>query len=365
MTTPAREPVAAAAQSCGGGAAVSVLIIHVGRTALLEGCLASLNATTGRLDVELVVVDNRSAAPDEVAAVVAGQPRAHLVRLTERVGYGAATNAGLRQCSGRYVLWCNNDLVFRDGAVARLAAFLDGAPAYAVASPKLLNPDGTVQYCFALRHISVAPLVVERLGLSAILPSLDMDRHWRGYEHEARDVAVGAGACCLIRRSALDAIGGTIDAGFYMYAEEYDLCHRFWKAGWRVRYLPEATVEHLGSQSSHAAPGASKFPFAVQGWRSKFRYLRKHYGAGAELAYAAAFAAGGAGRTAITSVMAAACRLAGRQAQADELWARVRLHAYLTGMALRRERRAAERLPSWPPPAGAQAGRPISRPAGT
>jgi GT2 family glycosyltransferase len=355
--------VAAAARS--GAPAVSVLVIHVGRTALLEGCLESLHATTRGLDPEIVVVDNRSAAPDEVAAVVARYPRAQLVRLTERVGYGAATNAGLRQCAGRYVLWCNNDLVFRDGAVARLAAFLDGAPAYAVASPKLLNPDGTVQYCFALRHISVAPLVVERLGLSALLPSLDMDRHWRGYEHDARDVAVGAGACCLIRRAALDTVGGRIDADFFMYAEEYDLCHRLWQAGWRVRYLPDAAIVHLGSQSSHGAPDASKFPFAVQGWRSKFRYLRKHYGLGAELAYAAAFAAGAAGRAAVTGMMAATNRIAGRQAAADELWARVRLHAYLAGMALRSERRAAERLPAWPPPSAARARRPVSRPAGT
>ena len=329
--------------------AVSVLIIHVGRTALLEGCLDTLHATTFDVDLEAVVVDNHSDAPGDVAAVVARHPRTRLIRLSERAGYGAATNAGIRASTGRYILWCNNDLLFRDGAVARLVQFLDRAPDYAVASPKLLNDDGTFQHCFSMIHIGVMPLVLERLALLPLVRSQDLDRHWHGCESQARDVAVGAGACCLIRRTALDAVGGEIDAAFFMYAEEYDLCHRFSKAGWRVRYLPDAEIVHLGSQSSHRAPEAAKFPFAVQGWRSKFRYLRKHYGPRAEATYAVAFLVGGAARALVTGTVGGVCRLAGRPRAANGLLARARLHAYLARMALRAERRAAERLPVYPP----------------
>lgn len=328
--------------------AVSALVIHLGRTALLEGCLESLHATTSAVDLEVVVVDNRSDAPGEVAAVIARHPRTRLLRLEERVGYGAATNAGLRASAGRYVLWCNNDLIFREGAVARLVDFLDSAPAYAVASPKLLNRDGTFQPCFSMLHMGVAPLVLERLGLLPLVRSQDLDQHWRGYEIAERDVAVAAGACCLIRRAALDAIGGEIDGEFFMYTEEYDLCHRLCNAGWRVRYLPNAEVIHLGSQSSHRAPGASSYPFVVQAWRSKFRYLRKHYGPGAEAAFAAAFVAGSLARAAATAGLAAAHRGRGGSEASRALWGRARFHAYLAGMGLRAERRASQRLPVYP-----------------
>jgi hypothetical protein len=334
----------------GGGPdapAVTVLIIHLGRTALLETCLATLHATSADVDLDVVVVDNQSDAPAEVAALAASHPRTRVLRLAERVGYGAATNAGLRASRGGYVLWCNNDLVFRDGAVRRLADFLDASPAYAVATPKLLNPDGTFQPCFSLRHLGVGPLVAERLGLLPLVPSLDLDRHWRGYESESRDVAVAAGACCLIRRAALDAVGGGLDPAFFMYAEEFDLCHRLWNAGWRVRYLPSAEVVHLGGQSSHRAPSASKFPFVIQGWRSKFRYLRKHQGRAAELTFAAAFVAGGAARALATGVLAGVRRLAGQQEASSRLWARSRLNAHLVAMAARPERRAADKLPTY------------------
>lgn len=326
---------------------VSVVVVHLGRGELLEACLASLHATARGVATETIVVDNRSDDP-AVDAIVARHPGARTVRLAERLGYGAATNAGLRASRGRHVLWCNNDLVFQAGTVETLVRFLDAHPDYAVASPRLLNPDGSFQPSFSLLHIGLAPLVVERLGLGALLPRLDLERHWHGHEDEERDVAVGAGACCLIRRSALERIGGEIDGAFFLYAEEFDLCHRFWKAGMRVRYLPTARVVHLGGQTTHRAATNASFPFVEQAWRSKFRYLRKHYGRGAELAFAGVFVAGALGRAAATGALTAARRLAGDASAATGLRDRTRLHLHLASLGLRAERHVADRLPSWP-----------------
>jgi GT2 family glycosyltransferase len=143
-------------------------------------------------------------------------------------------------------------------------------------------------------------------------------------------------------------VGGGLDPAFFMYAEEFDLCQRLGNAGWRVRYLPAAEVVHLGGQSSYRAPSATKSRFIIQGWRSKFRYLRKHHGRAAELTFAAAFVAGGAARALATGVMAGVRRLAGQHEASDGLWARSSLNARLVAMAVRPERRAADRLPTTP-----------------
>jgi GT2 family glycosyltransferase len=331
----------------GSAPAVSVVIVHLGSTALLRDCLATLHATTRRVAFETIVVDNVSAAAD-LDDALAPYPGARLVRLAERRGYAGAANAGIAESRGQYVLWCNNDLLFRDGAVETLARFLDAEPSYGVASPRLLNPDGTFQPCFSLLDLAPAPLVLERFGAGRLLPGLDLHRHWRGHECEPRDVAVAAGACCLIRRSALDAIGG-LDAEFFLYAEEFDLCRRARDAGWRVRYLPDAVVVHVGSQTTVRAPDAVAYRFVVQAWRSHFAYLRKHHGAGAERTFAAVFAATAIPRWLAARVRGGVATLRGDADAARAARERARLHAYSLRMALGAERHEAARLVTYPP----------------
>ncbi|HZF67863.1 MAG TPA: glycosyltransferase family 2 protein [Gemmatirosa sp.] len=329
------------------GPAVSVVIVHLGSTALLRDCLATLHATTHGVRFETVVVDNVSGAQD-LEAVLAPYPDARLVRLAERRGYAGAANAGIAESRGRYVLWCNNDLLFQEGAVETLAHFLDVEPTYGVASPRLLNPDGTFQPCFSLLDLAPTPLVLERMGAGRLLPGLDLHRHWRGHERAPRDVAVAAGACCLIRRSALDAIGG-LDAAFFLYAEEFDLCRRVRDAGWRVRYLPDAVVVHVGSQTTVRAPDAVTYRFVVQAWRSHFAYLRKHHGAAAEGTFAAVFAATAVPRWLAARVRGGVAALRGDADGARLARERARLHAYSLRMALGAERHEAARLVTYPP----------------
>ena len=50
---------------------------------------------------------------------------------------------------------------------------------------------------------------------------------------ETRDVDWAMGAALLVRRKALDEVGG-FDEGFFIYSEETDLCLRLRFAGWRL-----------------------------------------------------------------------------------------------------------------------------------
>jgi N-acetylglucosaminyl-diphospho-decaprenol L-rhamnosyltransferase len=330
---------------------VSVVIVHLGRSTLLRDCLRTLQDSLGRLATETIVVDNLSGAAD-VEEIAATHPGTRVLRLSERVGYGAATNRGIAESRGRFVLWCNNDLLFRARAVDRLVEFLDAHPEYGAACPRLLNPDGTFQPCFSLLHMTPLPLAVERLMLSRVLPRWDLGRHLIGHELAERDVAVAGGACSLLRRSALDAIGG-VDERFFLYSEEYDLSRRLWDAGWRVRYLPSAEVVHLGSQTTVKAPGPGTYRFMVQAWRSHFAYLRKHHGAVAEWAYGVLFAATAVPRWAAARAVAAVAGVRGDARRAAAWDARARLHAYSARMALSAERREAASLASYPPTRGA------------
>ena len=80
-----------------------------------------------------------------------------------------------------------------------------------------------------------------------------------------------SGACVLLRRAALEEVGG-LDEGFFLYSEETDLFRRLRDRGWRTRYEPDAVAYHRGYGS---APREAVTPILA---RSRVRYARKHHG---------------------------------------------------------------------------------------
>ena len=120
---------------------------------------------------------------------------------------------------------------------------------------------------------------------------------------QPRRVDVLQGACLLLRREALDQVG-LLDEEYFMYSEEMDLCQRLRRAGWRLYWVPEAEVVHLGGQSSRLAP-AEMF---LHLYRSKVLYFRKHHGGWRARFYKLVLAAAAAARLIFAPLMVAAPR---------------------------------------------------------
>ena len=59
-----------------------------------------------------------------------------------------------------------------------------------------------------------------------------------------------SGSCVLMRRAALDDVGG-LDEGFFLYSEETDLFRRLRDRGWQARFEPRPSrTTRVGSAPS-------------------------------------------------------------------------------------------------------------------
>jgi GT2 family glycosyltransferase len=84
-----------------------------------------------------------------------------------------------------------------------------------------------------------------------------------------------SGTSMLIRRKVFDQIG-PFDEGFFLYFEETDFCRSAKRAGWKVCFVADAPVTHLGSVSTGLADSSRRMP---RYWfDSRHRYLLKHHG---------------------------------------------------------------------------------------
>ena len=274
---------------------LSIIIVNWNTRDLLAGCLRSIwecglriacpvvpgiadyrtpaipiYRSTNLPATEVFVVDNASA--DGSAAMVRERfPWVRLIENRENVGFARANNQGIALAGGRYVLLLNPDTEVHPGAPAALIAFMDAHPRAGACGPRLLNGDGSLQHgC----HPMLTPgrefwrlLFLERLWPRATYPMARWDAV------TPRRVEVIKGACLLLRRAALDRIGG-LDESYFMYTEEVDLCYRLAQAGWELWYVPAAAVTHFGEGSS----GQVREAMYLQLYRSKVRFYRKFGG---------------------------------------------------------------------------------------
>ena len=229
---------------------------------------------------EVIVVDNAS-SDDSVAMLAEAFPWVQVIANRENLGFTKANNQGLAASGGRYVLFLNPDTEATPQAIGQMLAHAEDHPDVGILGPQLRYGDGGVQSS-RRRFPTLATFFLESTVLQKKWPrNRILDRY---FVLDKPDDAISqvdwvVGACMLVRRAVLDAIGG-FDEGFFMYSEELDLCHRAVDAGWRVVYYPQAVVTHYEGKSSEQVVAARHIRFHT----SRVRYVRKYHGTAAAAA---------------------------------------------------------------------------------
>lgn len=78
----------------------------------------------------------------------------------------------------------------------------------------------------------------------------------------------------LVRRPTIDRVGG-MDESFFVYVEDMEWCERMWDVGYRIRFVPDITVTHLGNRSGEQQFGSER---TREYMRNTKRYLRRRHG---------------------------------------------------------------------------------------
>lgn len=254
-------------------ASLSVVIVSYNTRDITLDCLRTLfsrlePATAAQ--TEVWVVDNAS-HDGSAEAIRSDFPAVHLIANPGNRGFGTANNQAMRQAGGDFFLLLNSDAFVHRGAVEALIAQLQEAPRAAIAAPRLLNADGTLQpSCW--KFPAPGRVWLENLGVCSLFPHTSALGDYSKWAHDApRQVEFVSGACFLVRREAFESSGG-FDENFPLYAEETDWQKRLQQAGWKILFLPTAQVTHLGGASGGNRETQRKFFDGLD------RYTRKHHG---------------------------------------------------------------------------------------
>jgi N-acetylglucosaminyl-diphospho-decaprenol L-rhamnosyltransferase len=229
--------------SSGGTHDVDVIVVAYNAGGLLTACV---DGAVRQVSPERVIVVDSGSTDGSVDVVAGNHPAVRTIRVENR-GFAAANNVGLKATTGAYALLLNPDAEFAEGAVEALIRCADLHPRAAIVGAKVLSPDGTLQLSQSGRF----PTLPHVLGL----------RVWRAWQRLRGNTAYSpkdfsrarmtdwvTGACMLVRRSAIEAVG-PMDEGYFLYYEDTEWCHRMRDHGWEVWQAHDARIVHRLGQA--------------------------------------------------------------------------------------------------------------------
>jgi hypothetical protein len=267
---------------------VTIVIVSYNTRDILKNCLDELYRHGSECDMEVVVADNDS--HDDSTAMVKEQfPDVHLIANPRNLGFAAANNQAFLHAHGRYIILLNPDAYIGPSSIRNAVTFMDNHPDCGLCGGKIISPEGRLEPS-ARRFPTPLSKLLTISGLSARFPSSPLfnGHEFGGFAHDLPlEVDWVPGTFTIIRKTMLDSIG-PFDERFFMYYEETDLCLRARKAGWKIFFIPDAEVMHIGGACSKTRKdktfdnaGSQVLSFRM---RSEWLYYRKNSGLAAVIA---------------------------------------------------------------------------------
>jgi GT2 family glycosyltransferase len=252
---------------------LDIIFVNYNSTDFLFNSLNSVYKNLNGVKAQIHIVDNASI--DEIDKLENAFPDINLIKNKQNIGFSAAVNKGLKHTTAEYVMLLNPDTLINNGLFATMLNYMRRHPEVGIIGPRILNSDGTVQGSARSFPDLLTPLFARTSPLTRFFPNNPISRRniltldSDGITPQMVDWV--SGACMLVRRNAIKEVG-YMDELFFMYWEDADWCRRMWDQGWKVVYLPEASILHyVGASSS-----TQIFKSIIQFHQSTLRLYKKY-----------------------------------------------------------------------------------------
>lgn len=181
-------------------------------------------------NLEVILVDNAS-TDDSVKIAKREFPKLKIVHNPVNM-YSQGLNLGIRNSTGEYIAFFNNDVVVQDGYFQKFIKFLEKHKDVALAQGKLLS-------YYNHEIIDSAGETMDPFGTPITIGAgLSADNL-----NEQTEVLSVSGSCSILRRSTVPSIG-YFDDDYGIGYEDLDIALRAWMRGYKVVYFPEVLAFH-------------------------------------------------------------------------------------------------------------------------
>lgn len=198
----------------------------------------------------LYLIDNSS--NDSLRELSNSSPKIVYI-FSDNLGFGHGHNIALKKAiekNAQYHIVINPDIYWEGNVIETLSAYMDIHPDCGLVMPKVLYPNGDLQYLCKLLPTPMNLFGRRFLPFKGILRKMDerFELHFSGYDKEM-EVPSLSGCFMFMRVDVIRETGG-FDERFFMYAEDLDLCRRIGEVS-KTMYYPAVSVYHAYGKGSY------------------------------------------------------------------------------------------------------------------
>ena len=195
-------------------------------------------------DADIYVADNAS-TDGSVALLTEKFPGVRIIQNKTNGGFAKGYNDALAHVDADIFCLLNSDVEVSKNWLEPIRHHFDSHPQAAIVQPKILDLLRRDHFEYA----GAAGGFLDMLGYpfcrGRIFQVLEEDR---GQYNDVREVFWATGACMFIKKSVFDDLGG-FDEDYFAHQEEVDLCWRAQNKGYKVYYVGQSEVYHLGGST--------------------------------------------------------------------------------------------------------------------
>lgn len=169
------------------------------------------------------------------------------------LGFGHGHNIAIKMAldtDSKYHVVINPDIYWNDKVIEELEMFMDNNIDCGQVMPKILYPNGDIQYLCKLLPTPIDLLGRRFMPFRGLQEKLDrkFELHNSGY-NKIMEIPSLSGCFMFLRTEVLRKVG-TFDERYFMYAEDFDLCRRIGEVS-KTMFYPNVSVYHEYGKGSY------------------------------------------------------------------------------------------------------------------
>ena len=245
---------------------MSIIIVNFNGRKLIQNCLDSV-LRTNSTNFEVIFIDNGSTdgSIEFVQNFAAkSSSRVRLIKNQKNLGFAEGNNVGIRDSSGKYIAFLNNDTIVNPNWLQSILALLEKDKQIGAVQSLLLAKDGL--------KIDSLGGTIDIFG-TAEDRVVSMENLRRPANSQIEEIFSACAASMVVRKSVLEEVGN-FDPNFFAYYEDVDLCWRIRLHGYAIVLDLNSIVYHIRSATSKKF-GGQVFSFHL--YKNQLAMLIKNY----------------------------------------------------------------------------------------
>ncbi len=230
---------------------VAVIILNWNGNSLLTEFLPTVCQNTPEEIADIIVADNGS-TDASIETLKQHFPQVGTILFPQNYGFAEGYNRAIEQLQDyTYTVLLNSDVAVAPHWIEPMLSYAIAHPDVAAIQPKIKSYRHPEQFEYA----GAAGGFLDRNGYpfcrGRIFDTVEQDN---GQYDDLRDIVWASGAALFVRTEIYRQTAG-LDPAFFAHMEEIDLCWRILSQGYRIVFIPQSTVYHLGGATlDNASP---------------------------------------------------------------------------------------------------------------